>query len=125
MNWSKDWKSSKKPKKQRKYALNAPAHVRSEQICSHLSAELRKKHGTRAMRVRKGDKVKIMIGNFKGKSGKVERVDTKNQRIFVTGAELLKKDGSKTLYPLRPSNLLIQELDLSDKKRIKRKNTKK
>ena len=125
MNWSSVWKSSKKPKKQRKYARNAPAHVRSEQICSHLSAELRKKYGTRSMRVRKGDKVKVMVGNFKGKSGKVERIDTGMQRVFITGIELLKKDGSKTLYPLRPSNLMIQDLDLSDKKRIKRQVTKK
>ena len=121
MNWSSAWKSSKKPKKQRKYARNAPKHVKSKLVACHLSGDLRKKHGKRSMRVRKGDKIKVMIGTFKGKTGKVERIDTRKQRVFVTGIELLKKDGSKTLYPVKPSNILIQELDLSDKKRIKRK----
>lgn len=121
MNWSSAWKSSKKPKKQRKYARNAPKHVKSKQAGSHLSSDLRKKQGKRSMRVRKGDKVKVMVGTFKGKTGKVERIDTRKQRVFVTGIELLKKDGSKTMYPIKPSNLMIQELDLSDKKRIKRK----
>jgi len=121
MNWSSAWKSSKKPRKQRKYARNAPKHVKSKLAGCHLSGDLRKKHGKRSMRVRKGDKVKVMIGTFKGKTGKVERIDTRKQRVFITGIELLKKDGSKTMYPVKPSNLMIQELDLSDKKRIKRK----
>jgi large subunit ribosomal protein L24 len=121
MNWSSAWKSSKNPKKQRKYVRTAPKHVKSKQSGSHLSSDLRKKHGKRSMRVRKGDKVKVLVGTFKGKTGKVERIDTRKQRVFVTGIELLKKDGSKTMYPIKPSNLMIQELDLSDKKRIKRK----
>ncbi|MBW2973264.1 50S ribosomal protein L24 [Candidatus Woesearchaeota archaeon] len=121
MKWSSAWKSSKQPTKQRKYARNAPKHVRSKQLSSHLSADLRKKHGKRSMRIRNGDKVKVMIGNFKGKTGKVERVDTKKQRIYITGIELLKKDGSKTLYPIKASNIMIQELDLSDKRRLKKK----
>lgn len=124
MNWSSNWKSSTKVKKQRKYARNAPKHVRSKQLGSHLSPALRKKHGTRSMRLRKGDKVKVLVGTFKSKTGKVERVDTKRMRAYVTGVELLKKDGSKAMYPLRPSNLMIEDLDLSDKKRIKEKASK-
>jgi large subunit ribosomal protein L24 len=120
MEWSSAWKSSKKPRKQKKYVRNAPKHVQSKQLSSHLSTDLRKKHGTRAMRVKKGDKIKVMIGTFKGKTGKVERVDAKKQRVYVTGIELLKKDGSKTMYPVKASNIMIQELDLSDKRRIKK-----
>ena len=120
MDWSSAWKSSKKPKKQRKYVRNAPKHVQGAQLGSHLSPELRKKHNKRAMRVRKGDKVKVMVGTFKGKTGKVDRIDTKKQRIFVSGIEILKKDGSKAMYPVKPSNLMIQDLDLSDKRRIKK-----
>jgi large subunit ribosomal protein L24 len=119
MAWSSAWKSSKNPTKQRKYVKEAPAHVKNKQLSSHLAADLRKKYSKRALSLRKGDKVKIMIGTFKGKTGKVERVDTKKKRVFITGIELLKKDGSKTMYPIKASNLMIQELDLSDKRRIK------
>ena len=120
MDWSSTWKSSKQPKKQRKYVRNAPKHVQGAQLGSHLSLDLRKKYNKRSMRVRKGDKVKVMIGTFKGKTGKVDRIDTKKQRVFITGIEILKKDGSKALYPVKPSNLMIQDLDLSDKRRIKK-----
>ncbi len=120
MEWSSNWKASKKPRKQKKYVANAPKHIQSKQLGSHLSEDLRKKHGTRSMRVRKGDKIKVMIGTFKGKTGKVERVDAAKLRVYVTGIELLKKDGSKTMYPVKSSNIMIQELDLSDKRRIKK-----
>lgn len=125
MNWSSNWKASKKPRKQRKYVKNAPKHVKGDQLSSHLSPALRKKYGKRALRVRKGDKVKVLIGNFKGKSGKVDHVDVERQRIFVSGIELLKKDGSKVLYPVRPSNIMIEDIDLGDKKRIKKASPKK
>ena len=116
--WSVSWKSSKKPNKQRKYVYKAPLHIKSKLLCSHLSPELRKKHGKRSMRVRKGDSVKIMAGNFKGKIGKVDRVNVKNAKVYITGIGLVKKDGSKTAYPIRPSKLMIQELNMSDKRRI-------
>ena len=121
MRFSRSWNKSKKPKKQKAYRSNAPIHIKYKLASSHLSKELRKKHNIRSLPLRKGDKVRVMIGTFKGKTGKVERIDTRKQRVFVTGIELLKKDGSKTMYPIKPSNLMIQELDLSDKKRIKRK----
>ncbi len=118
--WSVNWKSSKKPNKQRKYVYTAPIHIRSKLLCGHLSPDLRKKHKMRSARVRIGDTVKIMAGNFKGKTGKIERVDTKNAKVYITGIEKVKKDGSKTMYPIRPSKLMIQDLNMSDKKRIKR-----
>ncbi|RLE46916.1 50S ribosomal protein L24 [Candidatus Woesearchaeota archaeon] len=117
-NWSKSWNKSIKPRKQRLFVRNAPLHVKSKLMGSHLSKELRVKYKSRALRVRKGDKVKILRGQFKGKTGSVERIDTKKQSVFVTGIEILKKDGSKTLYPLHYSNLLIIELNVSDKFRL-------
>ena len=84
---------------------------------AHLDKPLREKHKTRAVRVRKGDKVKVLRGTFKGKTGKVERVDVRYEKIFITGIEVPKRDGSKSLFPLRPSNIMITELNLDDKKR--------
>nr|AJS12259.1 50S ribosomal protein L24P [uncultured archaeon] len=117
--WSPAWISSKQPKKQRKFRYNAPLSVKQKFLHSHLSKELRKKYDRRALRVRKGDKVLIVRGNFKKITGKVERVDTKHLKIYVEKAEVSKRDGSKALYPIDPSNVIITELVLSDKERVK------
>ena len=61
------WKSSKQPRKQRKYAANAPLHLRKKFVSANLSKDLRKKQGKRNIPLRKGDIVKIMRGKFKGK----------------------------------------------------------
>ena len=122
--FSRSWKSSKKPGKQRKYAANAPKHIKSKLLAAHASKELRKQHGKRAITLRKGDKVKILRGQFKGKSGKVESVDTRTLKVYITGIEFVKKDGSKALYPLNPSNLMIEELMAEDKRRMKSRGGK-
>jgi large subunit ribosomal protein L24 len=116
-SWSKSWKSSKKPRKQRKYRLNAPLHIRKRFLAAHLSSELRKKRNRRSMAVVVGDKVKILRGQFKGTAAKVEEVDTKASKLYIAGIEMSKKDGSKTRYPVEPSNVIITELNLDDKKR--------
>lgn len=115
--WSSSWKSSKKPKKQRKYRYNSPLHVKQKLIGCHLSKDLRRKHGTRAVQLRKGDKVKVMRGDFKKKTGKVEEIDLKNLSVSVGGIEINKKDGSKVKPYFQPSNLMVIELDLGDKRR--------
>ena len=117
--FSKAWKSSRSPAKQRKYAYNAPAHIKRKMLSSGLAKELRTKHKTRSMTVRKGDKVKVLRGQFKGHIGKIDRTDLDSCKIFVIGAEVIKRDGTKALYPLHPSNVIIVELEMSDKKRSK------
>lgn len=111
------WNASRQPRKQRKYVYEAPLHLRHRLLAAHLSKELRTKHARRSFPVTKGDKVKVMRGQYSGKEGKVERVDLKESKIFITGIERLKKDGSKSLYPITPSNLLITDLNLADQRR--------
>ncbi len=111
------WSGSTQPRKQRKYVANAPLHVKKNFMHAHLSEDLRKKYGKRSFQVRKGDKVTILRGDHKGKSGKVEAVSIKKQFVRVSGIDYLKKDGSKEFYPLKASNLMITELQLNDKKR--------
>lgn len=86
---------------------------------SHLSKELRKKYDKRNIGLRKGDKVKIMRGKFKKREGKIENINLKRNRVFVSGIDFAKKDGTKKLLPLQPSNLMITELNLDDKFRQK------
>jgi len=119
MAWTKSWKASVKPRKQRAYVYEAPLHVRGAFMSCHLSTELRKKHGTRSMRLRKGDKVKVMRGQFKNKAGAVDRVDITRKKVYVVGVEIIKKDGGKFMYGLSPSNLIITEL-YQDRRRIRK-----
>ena len=85
----------------------------------HLSKELKKKYGKRNLGLKKGDKVKIVKGQFKKRVGKVERVDLKKTRVYISGIEVAKKDGTKAALSIHPSNLIITELDLDDKMRLK------
>lgn len=86
-------------------------------MSAHLSSELRKRYGKRSIALRKGDTVKVLLGKFKGRTGKVERVDLKRIKVYIQGIDMEKKDGSKVHCPIHPSNLLITSLYLDDKKR--------
>ncbi len=123
--FSKHWKASKQPRKQRKYAANAPLHIKKKLLNVNLSKELRKKYNKRSIVVRKGDNVKIMRGKFKNKSGKIIELDIKSTKIKIDGINIKKKDGSKVNVKIHPSNLQIMELNLDDKKRIKTMNKEK
>ena len=105
------------PRKQRKYAYNAPYHIKGNLLSAHLSKELKEKHGARSARVRTGDKVRILRGGYKGKEAKVEKVDAQRGRVYLTQVEASKTDGTKSQVSFHPSNLAITELDLTDKKR--------
>ena len=117
--FSKSWKSSSKTRKQRKYRFNAPLHIKQKFAHAHLSKELRKKYQTRSLGLKKGDKVKVLRGQFKKHTGSVDRIDLKKAKIYLTGIEVTKKDGTKTTYPIDPSNVVINELNLDDKMRQK------
>ena len=117
--FSTSWRSSKQVRKQRKYRHNAPLHVKQKFVHAHLSKELREKYKTRSLGLKKGDKVKIARGQFNKHEGNVERIDLNTMKAYVSGIEITKKDGSKTNYPIDPSNLIITELNLDDKMRQK------
>jgi len=116
--FSRSWISSKKPNKQRKYRFNAPLHIRGDLLNVHLSKELRQKYGLRALRVRTGDKVRIMRGQFKKTEGKIEEVNMKRLKVYIAKIEHIKRDGTKARYPIQPSNLLLVELNTDDKERM-------
>ncbi|RKY01044.1 MAG: 50S ribosomal protein L24 [Spirochaetes bacterium] len=116
--FSDKWIRSKQPRKQRKYSYNAPLHIRGRFMSAHLSKDLMKRYNRRSIRLRKGDKVTILRGQFKKKTGNIERIDLKETRVYITGIEMIKKDGTKVFYPIHPSNLVVTELNLDDKKRM-------
>jgi len=119
-DFSPHWKSSVRPGKQRKYRAKAPLHVRHKMMAAHLSKELRQKHKKRSFPIRKGDKVKVLRGQFTGVIGEVEKVDMKNYKVYVKGAEFKAKAGAPPRrYPIHPSKTMIITLNLDDKMRAK------
>ncbi len=122
--FSTSWKSSKQPRKQRKYLANAPLHIKRKFLSMNLSKELREKYGRRNIVGRKGDKIKILRGKYKGKEGKIIRVMLKISKVHTEGIQVKKLDGSKVNVKLQPSNLQIIELNLDDKKRMEKLKVK-
>jgi len=116
--FSTSWKGSKQPRKQRKYRYNAPIHLRGRFLNAPLSEELVKKHTVKRIRIRVGDKVKIMRGKFKGKEGKIELVNIKKSTVYVIGTESTKKDGSKGRLPIHASKVMIIDMNVDDKTRL-------
>lgn len=116
--FNKDWKDSKQPRKQRKYAANAPLHLKRKLLSVNLSKDVRAKVKRRNVVARKGDTVKVLRGKFNGKTGKIIQADIKKSKFKVDGLTIKKKDGSSVNVWIRPSNLQIIELNMDDKKRI-------
>jgi len=94
-------------------------HVKQKYLSAYLSKNLREKYKKRNLNLRKGDNVKIMRGQFKNKTGKIDEVNMKKTFVYIGGIEVTKKDGTKTRYPIHPSNLMITEINLDDKMRQK------
>ncbi len=85
-------------------------HGRHKILAAPLSPDLRKTHGCRSLPVRKGDKVKLVRGDFKGVEGEVTGVDSKNRRITIERVVTTKADESEVSRQVHPSNVMITKL---------------
>lgn len=86
-------------------------------MSAHLSPELREKYGRRSFPVRKGDTVKILVGEFKGIEGKVTGVNREKQAVYVENVTIKRADGRVKPRPIHASNVIITSLNLEDKYR--------
>ncbi len=111
------WKSSSKVSKQRKYRINSALHQKRNFLAAPLAPDLKTRYGTRNLTVREGDTVKIMKGEFRGLTGKINSVNLRKSTVYVDGAERVRKEGTKSFFPLRPSSLMLVEISVEDKKR--------
>jgi large subunit ribosomal protein L24 len=116
-DWSPKWIGSSQPRKQRKYRYNAPLHARRKFLSAHLSKELRERYGKRSIPLRKGDGVVVMKGGFRGFTGNIDRIDMSMSKVYIDGVKRKKVDGSETMVPIDPSNVMITKLTLEDKMR--------
>jgi large subunit ribosomal protein L24 len=112
---------SGKPNKQRKERFQAPMSVRQKYAHAHISKELATKLGIkrRSIQLRKGDSVKIMAGDGKGKTGKIDEVDVRRGIAYVDSYLRKNAKGKEIQIPIRISNLYITDLGLQDKFRSK------
>jgi large subunit ribosomal protein L24 len=103
--------NSVQPRKQRKFRYNAPLHLRKKMVAAHISKELAAKLGTarRSAPLHRGDRVKVMRGEYKGKAGKVVEVDLSSLKAYVEGVARRNAKGTEKLVALDPSNLLIMD----------------
>jgi large subunit ribosomal protein L24 len=44
-----------------------------------------------ALKIKRGDTVRVISGKSKGRTGRVLRVDVKNERVYVEGANIIKR----------------------------------
>jgi large subunit ribosomal protein L24 len=58
-------------------------------MANRKSAAARPKR--RSLKIRKGDRVQVISGKDRGKSGRVLRVEPKKERLFVEGLNMIKR----------------------------------
>ncbi len=123
--YSTAWKNSTKPNKQRKYAHNAPLHIRNKFLSCSITKSLKDEHNTKHIRVKTKDTVKILRGEHRGKTGEITKVNVKNATVHIKDITRKKVNGQDAHIPIKPSNIQIIELDLKDEKRLKTLRKKK
>jgi large subunit ribosomal protein L24 len=111
---------SKQPHKQRNRTERAPLHERHEQVTATLSDDLREEFDRRSVRVRTGDTVEVMRGDFAGEEAEVLGVDLKDASVHVEDVTVEAADGEDVPRPMDASNLRVVELDRSDDERMAR-----
>ncbi|MCX8188902.1 MAG: 50S ribosomal protein L24 [Nitrososphaeria archaeon] len=116
--------ASTKPSKVRKRILNAPWHIKNKMLNARLSDELRSKYDVKTVRVRKGDSVKIVRGEFAGVEGKVTSIDLKTGRITVEGVFRENIRGEQVPVKIHASKVIITSLNLEDKLRKEKLESK-
>lgn len=88
-------------------------------ISAHLSKELRAQYKRRSLGVRKGDEIKVLKGKHRGKVGTIEEVDTKNSALLISGIKVKRTVGTEKSLPIKPSEIVVTNLNLADSMRQK------
>jgi len=113
---------SAKPRMQRLFRFTAPMHSRQHFMNVHVDKSLMAKMTVkrRAIRVAKGDTVKIMSGSKRGTTGKVTGVDLRRGRIKISSLVKKNAKGKEFSVSISPSNVYLTDLNLEDKFRADR-----
>jgi large subunit ribosomal protein L24 len=107
---------SSKPVKMRKRTRTFDAHKASASLpTAALSSDLKAKYARNSVRVREGDSVRLVRGEYSGIEGKVQKVHAQEGLVTVEGIHREKIAGGNTPVKIHTSNLVVTALNLSDK----------
>jgi large subunit ribosomal protein L24 len=107
---------SSKPIKVRKRMLTFNAHKASTSLpTAALSSDLKGKYAKNSVRVREGDSVKLVRGEYSGIEGKVQKVFASGGLVTIEGIHREKIAGGNTPVKIHTSNLVVTGLNLNDK----------
>ncbi|MGQ9780922.1 MAG: 50S ribosomal protein L24 [Nitrososphaeria archaeon] len=109
--------SSKRSSKVKERRTGLPLHALGKMLKARLSDDLRSKYAFKTARVRKGDSVRIVRGEFAGVEGKVTGVDVKGSRLTVEGVSRERVKGEQTPVKIHVSKVVVTSLNLDDKYR--------
>ncbi len=108
----------KATKMRNKQIYYATLKTSSKQLSSILSKNLRKKYGKKSVRVKEGDSVKVIRGEFTGVDGKVTDVSAADNGLTIEGVKKEKLKGEKYDVFIHTSNIVVTGLNTDDKWRI-------
>jgi len=97
--------------------IHASKHQLDKMLGAMLANELREQYNKNTVRVVKGDSVMVVRGEYKGRGGKVEDVDTERGTLHIEGMQREKIRGGQVKVPIHSSNVKITGLNLEDKGR--------
>jgi large subunit ribosomal protein L24 len=97
--------------------IHVPKHQLDKMLGASLADELREQYKKRTVRVVKGDSVMVIRGEYKGRGGKVDEVDTERGTLHIEGMQREKIRGGQVKVPIHASNVKITALNLEDKRR--------
>lgn len=100
--------------------IHVTKHQLDKMLGAALADELREQYKKRTVRVVKGDSVMVVRGEYKGRGGKVEEVDTERGTLHIEGMQREKIRGGQVKVPIHSSNVKITALNLQDKRRSNR-----
>jgi large subunit ribosomal protein L24 len=107
---------SSKPIKVRGSLSLRPNHIsgKSSAVAS-LSTNLKDKYTRNAVRLRVGDSVKLLRGEYSGIEGKIQKVFASDGMITVEGINREKIAGGTTPVRIQASNVVVTSLNLDDR----------
>jgi large subunit ribosomal protein L24 len=100
--------------------IHVSKHRLDKMLGAALADELREQYKKSTARVVKGDSVMVVRGEYKGRGGKVEEVNTERGTLHIEGMQREKIRGGQVKVPIHASNVKITALNLEDKQRSNR-----
>jgi large subunit ribosomal protein L24 len=97
--------------------IHIAKHQLDKMLGASLADELREQYKKKTVRVVKGDSVMVIRGEYKGRGGKVEKVNTERGTLHIEGMQREKIRGGQVKVPIHASNVKITALNLEDKQR--------